>query len=249
MTNIFGIVTNVPTPLLELDWAAYADEIGRRVETARRAQSVSQTELAAVTGLSRTQIQNIERSRSSPKATALPAKAAKVSRSTNKPVPRPARKLSYGNATLLSLFAIAQALGVPPKMLIPDGVPKGDYRAQLDETWSAIEFEISSEISKHPLPPTTRPSPFVKPFTAHLVPTRADGDVQLTAADRAAIVAASASGINAPDDAEFGLPAPRSAASEHRAAKLEPPQPNEPTATGSLLRTPTPKKSGMVRHN
>jgi transcriptional regulator with XRE-family HTH domain len=129
----------VPAPQLELDWPAYADELGRRVATARRSQGVSQTELAASTGLSRTQIQNIERSRTYGDQRA-------------------------GNTTLLSIFKIAQALGIPPRYLIPDGVPQPDYRAKLDETWSAIEFDISSDISKHPLPPTTKASQFVKPL-------------------------------------------------------------------------------------
>jgi len=125
----------VPEPQLDLDWAAYADEIARRISTIRRQRGVSQTELAAATGLSRTQIQNIERSE---------------------------------NTTIHSLFVIAQALGVPPKLFIPDGIPLANYRQMLDTNWSTIEFAISDEISSHPMPASTRASQYVKPALSPL---------------------------------------------------------------------------------
>ena len=249
----------MPTPLLELDWAAYADEIGHRVETVRRFRKVSQTELAAATGISRTQIQNIERSRSSPKKsdaqveTVPPARESKRkvrSNSSKKTARDPAKKRTTGNATIQTLFVIAQALGVSPRILIPDGIPTGDYRTRLDETWSRIEFDINSEIANHPMPETTRASDLVSPLidpkvwiaeydpSANLpvpkFPIAELKSLELTDADRAAIHAASP---------EIVLEPPKSK------VKPPPPGPNAPTATGSLLRTPTIKKPRMIRHD
>jgi len=228
-------------PLLELDWAAYSDETGRRVETVRRTQSVSQDELAAVTGLSRTQIQNIEASRGAPKKPAHPTSPAKRHTKTQ------AVEKSNGNATLHSIFLIAQALGVPPKMLIPDGVPDGDYRSKLDQTWSTIELNIIMDVTNnHPLPPTTRTSPLVKPPVA--LATINVPPVRLTTADRVAIAAAAAAPGAGPAP-ELPPVEPEPEPRRPHTLKPPPPKPNSPTAAGSLLRTPPPKRRGMVRHD
>ena len=122
---------------MEIDWAAYSDEIGRRVAAVRRARGVSQTELAAVTGISRSQIQNIEQSRTS-------------------------NKQSAGNTTIYRLFLIAQALGVPVRLLLPDGVPQADYRSNLDMAWPQLEVDIKTSVRAHSLPETTRPSAWIR---------------------------------------------------------------------------------------
>ena len=144
MLNLFGWLPkrflvhliSVPTPYLDIDWPAYADEIGRRVATVRSARGVSQTELAAVTGISRSQIQNIERSRT-----------------YNKP--------DAGNTTLYRLFVIAQALGVPVRLLIPSDVPRAEYRDSLDLNWTQIEFDLQATVAAHEMPKSTRQSPYV----------------------------------------------------------------------------------------
>jgi len=120
----------VPAPQLEIDWPAYADEIGRRVKAVREARKVSQIELAGATGISRTQIQNIEQSRT-----------------FNKP--------NAGNTTVYRLFLIAQALGVSPRTFIPDTIPTAEYREVLDMKWPEIEVEVTLETLKHPIPAST----------------------------------------------------------------------------------------------
>ena len=120
----------MPAPQLEIDWPAYADEIGRRVKAVREARKVSQIELAGATGISRTQIQNIEQSRS-----------------FNTP--------NAGNTTVYRLFLIAQALGVSPRTFIPDAVPTAEYREMLDLKWPEIEIEVTLETLKHPIPDST----------------------------------------------------------------------------------------------
>jgi hypothetical protein len=241
--NIFGIVSAVQTPLLELDWSAYADEVGRRVETVRRTQSVTQDELAAVTGLSRSQIQNIEASRSSPKKVKHPNSPAKRHSRTQ------AVEKSDGNATLHSIFLIAQALGVPPKLLIPDGTPDGDYRPKLDQTWSTIELDIILDVPNHPLPPTTRTSPLVKPPVT--LATIKVPPVRITSADRAAIAKASrkTKKSGSAPDSELPQVEPEPVPKRQQTLKPPPPMPNSPTGVGSLLRTPPPKRRGMVRHD
>jgi transcriptional regulator with XRE-family HTH domain len=120
----------VPDAHMDLAWPAYAGEIGWRVSTVRRLRGVSQTELANVAGLSRNAVQNLEQSRSF-------------------------KNDEAGNATLRSLFRIAQALGVPPALFIPVGVPQSDYRSVDRER---LRAELAAEVAKRPLPPTTRTS-------------------------------------------------------------------------------------------
>jgi transcriptional regulator with XRE-family HTH domain len=102
---------------------------------------VAQTELAAVTGLSRSQIQNIENSRSFSDDKA-------------------------GNTTLKTLFQIAQALGVPVQVFLPQGVPQASYQKALDITWPQLQVSVAESVKSHALPSVTRPSPFVKPPVA-----------------------------------------------------------------------------------
>jgi len=120
----------MPDPHIDLAWPAYAAEIGRRVATVRRLRHVSQLELAGVTGVSRTQLQNIEQSKSF-------------------------KNDEAGNTTLRTLFVIAQALGVPPTMFIPAGAPQPEYEGAAD---SVLERVLGEELARWPLPPTTRPS-------------------------------------------------------------------------------------------
>ena len=118
---------------LDLDWSAYAEEIGRRVAAVRRLRKVSQTELANVVGLSRSHLQNIERSRSSGEG-------------------------SDGNPSIRKLVEIAQALGVPVTVLLPQGVPQAEYRVIGERLWSGIDSEVANAVGQHPLPPQVRPS-------------------------------------------------------------------------------------------
>ena len=120
----------MPAPQLEIDWPAYADEIGRRVKAVREARKVSQIELAGATGISRTQIQNIEQSRSF-------------------------KTPNAGNTTVYRLFLIAQALGVSPRTFIPETVPTSEYRQVLDLNWPEIEIEVTLETLKYPIPAST----------------------------------------------------------------------------------------------
>ncbi|WP_344105310.1 helix-turn-helix transcriptional regulator [Myceligenerans crystallogenes] len=118
---------------LDLDWSAYAEEIGRRVAAVRELRNVSQTELANVAGLSRSMLQNIERSRSSPKE-------------------------SDGNPSIRKLYEIAQALGVPVGVLLPGGVPRAEYRSTAEASWSELKVELADVVGRHPLPDAVRPS-------------------------------------------------------------------------------------------
>ncbi|GAA4703412.1 helix-turn-helix protein [Promicromonospora umidemergens] len=118
---------------LDLDWSAYAEEIGRRVAAVRRLRKVSQTELANVVGLSRSHLQNIERSRSSGEG-------------------------SDGNPSIRKLVEIAQALAVPVTVLLPQGVPQAEYRVIGERLWPGIDSEVANAVGQHPLPPQVRPS-------------------------------------------------------------------------------------------
>lgn len=118
---------------LDLDWSAYAEEIGRRVAAVRELRKVSQTELANVAGLSRSMLQNIERSRSSPKD-------------------------SDGNPSIRKLVEIAQALGVPVTILLPQGVPVAEYRAAAERSWGSLKSDLAAVVEQHPLPAVVRPS-------------------------------------------------------------------------------------------
>ena len=120
---------------MDLAWPAYAGEIGWRVATVRRLRRVPQTELANVTGLSRSQIQNIEQSKSFKKGEA-------------------------GNTTLRTLFLVAQALGVSPLLFIPDGVPQSRYGPAADR--EQVRRRLADEVAKTPLPRTTRTSDRVR---------------------------------------------------------------------------------------
>ena len=115
---------------MDLAWPAYASEIAWRVSTVRRMRRVSQTELANVAGLSRTQVQNIEQNKTF-------------------------RRGDPGNTTLRTLFLIAQALSVPPSVFIPAGVPQPEHGS---DDRQRIERELADEVAKTPLPPTTRTS-------------------------------------------------------------------------------------------
>ena len=115
---------------MDLAWTDYAAEIGFRVSTVRRLRRVSQTELAGVTGVSRTSIQNIEQSKTF-------------------------RNDEAGNTTLHTLFLIAQALGVEPAVFLPGGVPMAEYDPA---DRSRLERELADKVARSPLPPTTRTS-------------------------------------------------------------------------------------------
>lgn len=119
---------------MDLAWPDYSAEIGHRVSTVRRLRRVSQTELAGVTGLSRTSIQNIEQSKTF-------------------------KNDESGNTTIHTLFLIAQALGVEPSVFIPTGVPQSEYGPS-DQ--SRLERDLAEKIARTPLPPTTRTSSRVR---------------------------------------------------------------------------------------
>ena len=123
------------TSAVEIDWAAYADELGRRLAAVRRAQGITQIDLAHAAGVDRNQVQNIENSRTSAKG---------------KP----------GNTTLRTLFLLAAALGVPPALLIPslDSVPGTPRRRRVDLAWPTIELELLEAIKAFPPPDGTRQS-------------------------------------------------------------------------------------------
>lgn len=120
-------------PHLELDWPAYAEEIGRRVAAVREIRKVSQTELANVVGLSRSHLQNIERSRSSGEG-------------------------SVGNPSIRKLVEIAQALGVPVTLLLPQDVPLAEYRAIAKPLWDQLKADLEPAVLERPLPHQVRPS-------------------------------------------------------------------------------------------
>ncbi len=120
-------------PHLDLDWPAYAEEIGRRVAAVRELRRVPQTELAGVVGLSRSHLQNIERSRSSGEG-------------------------SDGNPSIRKLVEIAQALGVPVTMLLPQDVPSEHYRAAAEPRWRALKEDLAPLVKRYPLPPGLRSS-------------------------------------------------------------------------------------------
>lgn len=120
----------MPEAHLDLAWPAYAAEIGWRVATVRRLRHVSQTELAGVTGLSRSQVQNIEQSKTY-------------------------RRNEAGNTTLKTLFVIAQALGVPPTIFIPDQTPQPTYGEAGRE---ALAHAMEEQLRVMPLPSSTRTS-------------------------------------------------------------------------------------------
>jgi transcriptional regulator with XRE-family HTH domain len=123
----------VAEPHLELDWPAYAEEIGRRVAAVRELRRIPQTELAGVVGLSRSHLQNIERSRSSGEG-------------------------SDGNPSIRKLVEIAQALGVPVAVLLPPDVPVARYRAAAEPMWRTLKEDLAPLVERYPLPPGLRPS-------------------------------------------------------------------------------------------
>lgn len=123
----------MPESHSDLDWPAYAVEMGHRLAAVRRAQHVTQLELALAAGITRNQVQNIERSRSF----------------RNAP----------GNTTIRTVFLLAQALGVPPRLLLPDleAVP-ARQGARIDAHWPRVRAELLAEVERHPVPETTRTS-------------------------------------------------------------------------------------------
>lgn len=127
----------MPQPHSDLDWPAYAEEMGRRLAVVRRAQRVTQLDLANAAGITRNQVQNIERSRSF----------------RNGP----------GNATIRTVFLLARALGVPPRLLLPqvDAVP-GRQSARLDTHWPSSLADVLAEVEKHPVPRETQTSARVR---------------------------------------------------------------------------------------
>lgn len=76
-----------------------AERLGMKVVALREARSLTQEQLAGLTGISRNQIQNIERSRNNQR-----------NASTGRPGP--------GNPRLDTLFALADALGVDISYLV-----------------------------------------------------------------------------------------------------------------------------------
>jgi len=84
------------------EWAPIAVELGARIRNAREQAELSQEQLAEAAGLHRNQIQNIENSRNNAKD------------ETGRPGP--------GNPGIETMWAIAQALGVPLTELLPPGL-------------------------------------------------------------------------------------------------------------------------------
>lgn len=115
---------------LDLDWSGYAEEIGRRVAAIRRLRGVTQPDLAHTIGMSRSHLQNIERSRSSAEGSA-------------------------GNPSAYGLARIACGLGVPMRLLVPQGVLTGEYRSGARDTWDQLEALLEPEVRRYPLPPET----------------------------------------------------------------------------------------------
>ncbi|SDF11521.1 Transcriptional regulator, contains XRE-family HTH domain [Cellulosimicrobium cellulans] len=113
----------------------YAEELGRRLAAVRRAQGITQIDLAHAAGVDRNQVQNIENSRTSAKG---------------KP----------GNTTLRTLFLLAAALGVPPALLIPslNAVPGTRRRERFDLSWPTAEIELLEAVKAFPVPEGTRQS-------------------------------------------------------------------------------------------
>ena len=111
----------LPAPF---DWTAYAREIGLRVRTVREVRGLTQENLAHAAGISRNQVQNLERNR-----TSAPGQPA--------------------NPTVETLFRIAWALGVTPDDLAPtlNGPPTADYARTLDRTWPTLELELRERVS------------------------------------------------------------------------------------------------------
>ncbi len=83
----------IDAPLDPLDWKTYGLALGQRVREVREAVGMTQEELWLRSGLSRAQVQNIERSRSA--------------------------RGGPGNPRLGTVYRIAQALRVPVIALLP----------------------------------------------------------------------------------------------------------------------------------
>jgi transcriptional regulator with XRE-family HTH domain len=122
----------VPESHFDLDWDAYAKEIGLRLQAVREAQHVSQIELANSTGVSRNQIQNIELNRTFGEGP--------------------------GNTTLKTVFALAQGLGVPVRLLLPEdaGAPVAAY--DVDLVWPRIKPALVAEAAAYEVPRQTKQS-------------------------------------------------------------------------------------------
>lgn len=122
----------------DLEWDSYALELGVRLTAVRRSRGVTQEALALASGLSRNQIQNIERSRSS-------------------------GKNSTGNTTLKTIFILARALGVPPDLIVPSaGHVPADRNPIIDAGWATLAVEIAQQTAQQPLPRTTPTSSRVR---------------------------------------------------------------------------------------
>jgi len=111
----------LPAPF---DWTSYAREIGQRVRTVREARGLTQENLAHAAGMSRNQVQNLERNR-----TSAPGQPA--------------------NPTVETIFRIAWALDITPDALTPtlDGPPVEHYGATLDRAWPSIEIELRERVA------------------------------------------------------------------------------------------------------
>jgi transcriptional regulator with XRE-family HTH domain len=89
----------VPERQRSRNYAKAAELLGRRVATTREIRGLTQEQLAELTGLSRNQVQNIERNRNNTKDPV-----------TGKP--------GTGNARLETIFVLAEALRVDVAWLI-----------------------------------------------------------------------------------------------------------------------------------
>ncbi|SNS99560.1 Transcriptional regulator, contains XRE-family HTH domain [Micrococcales bacterium KH10] len=111
-------------PEPQFDWPTYAREVGVRIRALREAREMTQDQLAGTAGIERSQLQNIERNRTSEKG-------------------RPA------NPQLLNIFRLAWALDVPPRWLLPDldERPSSDYAATFDAQWPQLEVELQRRVT------------------------------------------------------------------------------------------------------
>lgn len=119
-----------------LDWSRASHEIGIRLAAIRRAQRITQCDLADAAGITRSQIQHIEYGRG-----ITPTEPS--------------------NPKIRTLYLIARSLGVPPILLFPhpelvihDERPQAlhivtrDLELMLEQTVVELEVPISTRISQ-----------------------------------------------------------------------------------------------------
>ena len=118
-----------------IDWPSYSRELGRRLYIVRNLRGLKQDRLSALSGVSRNQISNIERSG----------------------WPNRKGEIVLVNPKLGTIYALARALAVPPAILMPQSadyigyaaIPGSGEKLQTSLEWPTTIEDLSLTDSEH----------------------------------------------------------------------------------------------------